>query len=509
MNTVYTAFIDGVFAYNGKKLFELKPNGKSIYSPSLLVNGEDLFVATISDGIYWFKKNIFHKHLSTANGLLNDHILKIKNYNEILWILTNKSIEEWDYKKNQLNHHSFGDDLSLSNISDFVIWKNRIWAAYGHTIKILPIKSNKNFPPKVFIDYILVNNKDTLNTDALNLDYQQNKLTFVLSGLSMSSGNNLRFAYRLQGEKEPWKMVPANNFIIDFPGLRPGRYEFEVKAIGSDGTHGEAKIIPINIALPWWLKPWFLAIAVVLFVAITFLIFSARLRSIRNTNRLVLEKVNLESQWQKSMLTAIRSQMNPHFIFNALNTIQSYIYTNNKDKASNYMGKFSDLIRRILDYSGKEKISLAKEIEMLQLYIDLEMLRFENSLKSHIHVDEALNTESIFIPPMLIQPFVENAIKHGLLHKPDDRLLELRFEPDAKSKYLLISIEDNGIGRAKSREINLAKAGFHTSFAMEANSKRIEMLNLTSGQKFQMEIIDKKDKDGRSLGTLVVLKIEL
>ena len=507
--TIYTAFIDGIYGYDGTKIFELKPAGKSIYSPSISVNEENLFAATISEGVYWFKSNRFHKHLSTKNGLLDNHILKLRHYDKKLWILTSTSIEEWDYENDTISHHTFDDDLSLSNITDFVVWKNQIWAAYGNTIKILPAASKKSTPPDVFIDYVLVNDRDTLVKDEYELNYLENQLSFVLSGLSFKSGNKLNFAYRLIGSDSVWNIIPASNHKIEFPGLQPGNYEFEVKAIGSDGKHGKIKTFRFFISNPWWQQPGFIFISVVVLFALVYLIFTTRIRSIRQTNRLILEKINLESQWRESMLTAIRSQMNPHFIFNALNAIQSYIYSNNKFKASQYLGKFSDLIRRILDYSQKEKISLSKEIEMLQLYIDLEIIRFENNMKASIYVDEALDTEIIQVPPMLVQPYVENAIKHGLLHKQDERELNLRFEKDETGKYLLISIEDNGIGRTESHDINLMKRKSHVSFATMANRKRIEMLNLSYQQKFEVDIVDKKDKDDKPLGTLVLLRISL
>jgi LytS/YehU family sensor histidine kinase len=207
------------------------------------------------------------------------------------------------------------------------------------------------------------------------------------------------------------------------------------------------------------------------------------------------------------MLTAIKSQMNPHFIFNALNTIQSFIYSNNKSKANSYLGKFSNLIRIVLDSSNKKAISLTEEVETLQLYVDLEVMRFENTLQAIIHVDPLLDTDSIFIPPMLVQPFVENAIKHGLLHKINNRKLKISFKPSANQQALEIEIDDNGIGRERSAFLNAQKKEDHNSFAIKANQTRIDILNQLSTNKIVLEIIDKKDIDNIAKGTTVKLFI--
>jgi LytS/YehU family sensor histidine kinase len=198
--------------------------------------------------------------------------------------------------------------------------------------------------------------------------------------------------------------------------------------------------------------------------------------------------------------------MNPHFFYNALNTIQAYIFTNDKTKANSYLAKFSKLTRVILEQSEKETITLGDEIESLTLYLDLEKMRFKEGFEYNIEQKITTYKDTIEFPPMLIQPYVENAIKHGLLHKESDRTLFILFE-EIKN-HLVITIDDNGIGRKRSEELNKIKNDKYQSFSTQANEKRLEILNRTN-DKIVVKFNDKVDAIGQSLGTKVILTIPI
>ena len=162
-----------------------------------------------------------------------------------------------------------------------------------------------------------------------------------------------------------------------------------------------------------------------------------------------------------SQLEALRSQMNPHFIFNALNSIQEYIVFNNKELASNYLVKFSRLIRIYLEHSQQNEIVLKEEVNALKIYLELEKIRFEDILDYDLYIDENLMLEQIKIPSLFIQPYVENAIKHGLLHKLDDRKLKVSFQKEKLNNYLVCTIEDNGIGRKQAAALQSKRTNRH------------------------------------------------
>jgi LytS/YehU family sensor histidine kinase len=223
----------------------------------------------------------------------------------------------------------------------------------------------------------------------------------------------------------------------------------------------------------------------------------------KENNKLFSEKLNLEKELQTSLMASIKSQMNPHFLFNALNTIQSYIYTNDKENASQYLSKFSQLTRKILQQSNNDYITLDEEINSLKLYLDLETMRFEDKLHAEFIIDKNINTQAILVPSMMIQPYLENAIKHGLLHKKYNRKLTVEF---VKLENLLqVTIDDNGVGRKQSATINNRKQNNHQSFAINANKKRLEILQSNATNNIAFKIIDKVDENSNSIGTKVLL----
>jgi LytS/YehU family sensor histidine kinase len=233
-----------------------------------------------------------------------------------------------------------------------------------------------------------------------------------------------------------------------------------------------------------------------------------RMQRLKEKNRLEMEKVELEKSLGQSMLTAIKSQMNPHFFYNALNTIQSYIYTNDRQNASSYLSKFSKLTRLILEMSEKESVTLSDEIKALLLYIELEKGRFdENDFDYEFKIEDDLEVELIQIPSMMVQPYIENAVKHGLLHKVGKKSLQIEFKKH--NDFLLITVTDNGIGRSKSEQINASKKEKWNSFATQANQKRIELLNKGRVQHIGISITDLYNETGHSTGTEVLISIPL
>jgi LytS/YehU family sensor histidine kinase len=246
--------------------------------------------------------------------------------------------------------------------------------------------------------------------------------------------------------------------------------------------------------------------ALLAIVAVTYLYFKWQMSLLKKQNRLLSEKMELERNLNQSMLTSIKSQMNPHFFYNALNTIQSFIFSDDKRSATTYLSKFSKLTRMILEMSEKERITLAEEVVALKLYLEIEKARFSNDFEFSIVVDEQLDAELVRIPSMIVQPYVENAIKHGLLHSKQDKKLSILFE---KTEQLQITIDDNGIGRKRSAELNQLRKDRHQPFSTEANQKRIELLNKGNKNPLGVHIIDKTDDQGRPVGTTVIIRIPI
>jgi LytS/YehU family sensor histidine kinase len=234
---------------------------------------------------------------------------------------------------------------------------------------------------------------------------------------------------------------------------------------------------------------------------------------------------NFEQKIAETEMTALRAQMNPHFIFNCLNSIKLYTLENDALTASEYLTKFSRLIRLVLENSRSEKVTLENELNTLELYIEMEAMRFKNKVKYHITVDEMIDPQYIEIPPLLLQPYVENAIWHGLMHKEEGGTVTIAVEMQdvasvgtvtasaVESQYisslLRVIITDDGVGRAASAELKSKSATKNKSFGLKMTSERIELINQLYKSKTQVQIDDLVNAEGHAAGTRVIVKIPI
>lgn len=239
-------------------------------------------------------------------------------------------------------------------------------------------------------------------------------------------------------------------------------------------------------------------------IAILFLLYNYRIQRIKKEEA---TKTEFNKQLAQIEMKALRAQMNPHFLFNSLNAIKYYVLKENKEKASNYLTDFSRLIRLVLNHSSKQLINLREELESLELYIKIERLRFEEKFDYVIQTSEKISLEEVMIPPLLLQPYVENAIWHGLMHKIEGKgVLSILVEYIDDS--IRITIEDNGIGRKKAEEVKSKSAQKHKSMGMRITQSRIHFSKLMSNLSFEVEIQDLEDENGLASGTRVVINMD-
>lgn len=263
-----------------------------------------------------------------------------------------------------------------------------------------------------------------------------------------------------------WEAIPAGLRNLYLASLNPGEYTINFKFSNSPQI---CQTLYFSIYQPIWQRTWFISICVLLIIFGVYAYYRWQISLISTRNKLLTDKMQLEQDLNQSLLTSIRAQMNPHFFYNALNTIQSFIVSDDKKNASTYLNKFAKLTRMILEISEKEEISLTDEIKALQLYLDIEKARFSEDFTYQLIVDPSINCDTVKIPSLFIQPFVENSLKHGLLHLKGEKKLEIEFIHSAEG--INIIIQDNGIGRKRSGEINAHKPGKPKSFASQAQKK--------------------------------------
>lgn len=333
----------------------------------------------------------------------------------------------------------------------------------------------------------------------------ENQIYIGFNARLFSSQKQISYHYRLLPDTA-WIVKDHAQSSASFANLAPGSYTFEVRACNEDQACSATKSLQFSIARPLVQTGWFYAFLVLSAALIVFFVLRSRYRSRNKEQRLVLEQQRLRQEVFKSKIAAIRSQMNPHFMFNALNSIQEFIITNQQEVASEYLADFADLMRKYLNQSRNDRISIEEEIETLEIYLRLENLRFDNKLNYAIINNIPTEWRESEIPVMLIQPFVENSIKHGLLHKKGEKKLQIILQKE--NADFVCSIEDNGIGRAASSKINKRRSVNHKSFATTAMNDRIEMVHKSIGIRIHLDTEDLISDTGNASGTRVKLKVD-
>ena len=328
--------------------------------------------------------------------------------------------------------------------------------------------------------------------------------------LDFTPNRKIQYQYRLVNYDKEWINTSSRNYIV-YANLDPGTYELEYTAINLNNIAGEKIInrIPIVIRAPWWQQWWFRALYILSFAGIVLLIYN----NYRNRKKRLFEQeererrfVEMNRQMNEMRLMAIRSQMNPHFLFNCLNSIQKMIVVEDVNGAYQYLSKFSKLLRMVLDNSEKNFISLSSEMEMNSLYFELESLRFKKLSQYKIEIDETIDPESTQVPSLLLQPFIENAIWHGLMHREGEKKLWIQFS--RRDTQLVCTIEDNGVGREYSAAIKAQKLGSHyfESKGTKLSEQRIELLNQQLEGRAAITITDLKNGNG-AIGTRVTIEL--
>lgn len=357
----------------------------------------------------------------------------------------------------------------------------------------------------------LVGNWNQVND--LVLPYDQNHLSFDFFAINFSNPESVKYKWKLAGFDENWSPASTEHSIV-YSNISPGKYIFLVKACNEDGIWNKVpQKIRFEIKAPFWLQWWFITLEIIVFIALIFGVFRFQVNRIRKKSREMQKQLQMAKEIVELEQKTLRLQMNPHFIFNALNSIQSNIGTGNEKEARYYLAKFSRLMRQILDNSRNPIITLEEEVQTLENYLLIEKFCNGDRFDYQINVDLNLEADFIQIPPMLLQPFVENAIKHGFKQKDASNennqrgLIIVDFKE--KGNILECSVTDNGIGREKSNELNqLSKETYHKSTALLVTQERLDLLN--EKENFQsLEMIDLYDENGVATGTKVMLRLKI
>lgn len=464
------------------------------------------------------------KPFSSEVELLSENIYFLKSdADHNLWVGTEAGVEKvtFNQERQPIEAQKFRKEEGLLGIETctnaaFVDSECNLWFGTidGLAMTDPTMRFSNSHPPKTCITGVNLFYENLEDThlgsfvsdwgqikDTLVLTYEQNHLGFEFIGIDHIAPQKVRYQWKLIGAEDDWSPLSEQR-STSYSNIKPGEYIFQVRALNSEGImQPDPQEVRFTILAPFWQKTWFLVVAILAGVLFIALVFYLRIQRVKRnererTTRLLLEKGMVELE-QK----ALRLQMNPHFIFNTLNTIQGLIATRDAKTARLYLSKFSKLMRETLENSREALISVDEEVSALRHYLDLEKFSHEGVFDYEIEIGDG--SDQYMLPPLLIQPFCENAIIHGLIPKGTMGKLVIKFEESQKG--LRITIEDNGVGRDKAQNIKAQKAQYHKSTGLQVTQERLDLINGHAGNSIQFD--DLKDDAGNARGTRVSIEI--
>jgi len=467
--TLWVATIDGLRIWVDRQ-YQLPPFQHpglhfQVRDLELLPEGS-LLMSTLGGGILIRSQDNKILQLTEKDGLSSDFISKLYNTQKgDFYACSDKGLnriflENGKWKIKTINNlHG----LPSNFVNDVVDLDGELWIGTEKGLVHLKQLPKPALIPAPHIDKLLVNNRDTtLNAD-LRLRPSQNNITIHFFSLHFRSEGDIVYRYRLNPVEEDFHITKSR--FTNFPNLAAGTYTFEVQAKGEDGAWSESTMKEFDIRLPWWKTFWFLSLCVISISGSAYLYYHARLKNFKKASAQAAKMKDLE-------LAALRAQMNPHFIFNCLGSVQQYIVQNKPEEANRYLSRFAKLIRLSLHSSVDGKHSLSDEINMLDHYLALEQMRFKGRFNYTISADPDMDQDAISIPPMLVQPFVENAVLHGVKHKESEGRIEVNFS--IHDDTLEVSVRDNGKGMKTQ---NHGEAKEHKSVGTSLTNKRLALLS--------------------------------
>jgi anti-sigma regulatory factor (Ser/Thr protein kinase) len=490
-----------------------------------------LWIGTAADGVSSLKLSdpAFHfETINTASGLTSGNVyLLVTDENDNLIIGTESGLDrlKLDTERRLLELKHFGKTEGFVAIETCrnAVFKDKGGVLWFGTINGLTKfnphnKARNTLPPNIRITGINLFYEPLEKTSfagfigpwgqvtqTLIFKHDQNHIGFDFTGINLSAPENVHYKWKLEGFDKDWS-PEVKRKDATYSNLPPGDYTFQVKASNEDGVWNPVPAtINFRILKPFWMEVWFIASYSILLALLLLLLFRWRVRVVRKNAEVFRQKLETEKTLLELEQKALRLQMNPHFIFNALNSIQAQITENNEQTARYYLAKFSKLMRMILENSRSSQISLEEEIKTLENYLELEKFSSGDQFDYSIQSDPHLNLEEDLLPPMMIQPFVENAIIHGLKHLNHRGQISISF---AKHGNLLeCHILDNGIGRKQAALLNKAQRDeHHKSTALIVTQERLDLLQKEKNIR-SLEIVDLMDASGNATGTEVIIRI--
>tara|TARA_B110000902_G_scaffold112111_1_gene132282 strand:+ start:27617 stop:30550 length:2934 start_codon:yes stop_codon:yes gene_type:complete len=514
----------GLFVYRNNNFHPVNDVKSLLYSIEADIYG-NLWLGA-EEGLFLLKNGKVSQVKLLEDDPGSNFINFINHRDKVLYVGTNNGLFVVSNLNGKIQYTRYGigdgiPDLETNLNSGFFDLKGDFWfgTASGLVSFQKDVERLKPSPPRVNLVSILMNYQkfdynqysDDLDEDGfpkkMTFPYSKNSLIFKLDGVSLVHHRELKYQFWLVGLNDYWSPL-SDVPTFTFANLADGDYILKMRAVDIDGRISEEIIIPFVINAAFYKTWWSILICIIVSGAIILLIFRLRLRRVNELNE--QEKLMFKSKLLSLEQKSVNASMNRHFIFNALNSIQYFINTQDRLSANKYLTNFAQLIRKNLDTATTDHntISLEEEIARLKLYLSLESMRFQGRFEYEITTED-IDLESIMIPAMIMQPFIENSIIHGILPDEDIKGL-ISINMKVINNILEITIDDNGIGVNQSISRKSRFDGDHRSQGMEITLNRIDLIRKVSNQRISMEgPVEILNDDLSIKGTHVSIKMEI
>jgi ligand-binding sensor domain-containing protein len=519
-NQFWVSNLDHFFLYKNNKIDSLSTLNSKV--PGLTKNlnpivtdlQNNVWFSHARVGLFYF--NTFNYQYERIEELSNNFVenLKIDAKNR-LWIITNKGVcllektndvpFKYRFVRIDKTNGLISNEIECINVDDSTLYVGTSKGLSMYRLStILGQKKLQRSDIPLHFSNLKINQKDTILRGSYDLRYDENNLEIDFAGHSFDPQNPIRYEYRMQKDGETnveWRTT--NEPHLDFYFLPAGKYTLHVRAFDAENRLLEMEQpLVFNVRLPFWKTGWFLG-SIFAFLGLgTWFWYQNNIKQIQREEA---AKAEISRQFTVLELQALQAQMNPHFVFNALTAIQNFIWNKDVKVVNEYLTEFSTLMRLFLESSRRKYLTVEEEVKLLKIYVHLEQLRFPDRFDVDFDIDENINP-SDELPSMLIQPFVENAINHGLLYKKEKGLLQVHFSKE--NNILTCIVEDNGVGRDAAAVKQAKSMKAHKSRATEILQERIALMKSAENMEVTVNIEDKNLENLQDFGTKVLIEIK-
>jgi ligand-binding sensor domain-containing protein len=474
----------------------------------LLYAKNKLWIGTNDNGLVCFDGEKVVKNISVKEGLTGNIIRALYAGGDYLWVGTDRGLNKISIADTAcpvVMRYTAADGLSSDMIHAVYVNNGNVYAGTPGGITFFDETkiSNSTRCDLRILGITVSGVVYQYDSSALLLSHKNNNIRFDFVGISYKSAGDIVYSYKLSGIDDDWKTTREN--FLQYPTLPSGSYELLLQAVNKFGVKSEIAAVKFEIAKTIAEENWFRLVVLAAALGLTWWLASLRTKRIRRRDR---EKMETSARIAELEQQALKAQMNPHFIFNCLNSIQHYVMDKDVAGANKFITGFSRLIRQTLENSSKQLISVEEEEAFLNTYLALEKNRFEDKFDYRICIDEKIQKDEFFLPPMLLQPFIENSIRHGIRLKQNGRgLIEINIS--LSINHIICTIIDNGAGRDAALASRSNQHIEYQSRGMQLTGQRIELLNKDTGQDISLNVEDLVADNGAAAGTKVTISFPL